>query len=406
MASSKGSSRLRGVGLGLGLTLAAAFSTASLAQDVIKVGAPLPLTGPLSPEGIKQQRGYNLWAKTANAKGGIKVGDKAYKVEIVYVDYESNTPRAVQSAERLITGDKVNFLFSPFGSGAAKAASSVPERYRIPTIAATASSVEVYDQGYKYLFGTFTPNDTLTNPLADIVSKAGQNVKTIAIYARNDLFPRAIAKEMEKSAKARGIEVLSFDEYAIGTMDHASALTLMLQRKPDWVFGTGYINDLILMRRQMADLGLKPKVLTMIAGPAYQEFIDATGPLAENISSAAWWHPAVAYDGKDIFGKTADYVAAFQAEYKATPDYAEASASAAGAILQLAIEKAGTVDPEKVRDALAGLNVTTFYGPIHFGPTGQIDSLEPPAFQIQDGKAKVFYPAAVKQTDLKFGIAK
>lgn len=406
MAFSKGSSRLRGLRLGLGLVLAAALSTAAAAQEVIKVGAPLPLTGPLSPEGIKQQRGYNLWAKAANAKGGIKVGDKAYKVEIVYVDYESNTPRAVQSAERLITGDKVNFLFSPFGSGAAKAASSVSERYRIPTIAATASSVEVYDQGYKYLFGTFTPNDTLTNPLAEIVSKSGQNLKTIAIYARNDLFPRAIAKEMEKSAKARGIEVISFDEYAIGTMDHASALTLMLQRKPDWVFGTGYINDLILMRRQMADLGLKPKVLTMIAGPAYQEFIDATGPLAENISSAAWWHPAVAYDGKDIFGKTADYVAAFQAEYKAVPDYAEASASAAGAILQIAIEKAGSIDPEKVRDALASLDVTTFYGQVKFGSNGQIVSLEPPAFQIQDGKAKVFYPASVKQTDLKFGIAK
>lgn len=406
MAHSKGSSRLRGFGVGLGLMLAAALSTAAAAQDVIRVGAPLPLTGPLSPEGVKQQRGYNLWAKTANAKGGIKVGGKAYKVEIVYVDYESNTPRAVQSAERLISGDKVNFLFSPFGSGAAKAASSVSERYRIPTIAATASSVEVYDQGYKYLFGTFTPNDTLTNPLAEIVSKAGQNVKTIAIYARNDLFPRAIAKEMEKSAKARGIEVVSFDEYAIGTMDHASALTLMRQRQPDWIFGTGYINDLILMRRQMADLGLKPKVLTMIAGPAYQEFIDATGPLAENISSAAWWHPAVAYDGKDVFGKTADYVSAFQAEYKATPDYAEASASAAGAILQLAIEKAGTIDPEKVRDALSSLDVTTFYGPVRFGPTGQIVSLEPPAFQIQGGKAKVFYPAAIKQTDLIFGIAK
>lgn len=404
MAFTKGSSRLWG--LGLGLVMAAAVSTASTAQEVIRIGAPLPLTGPLSPEGVKQQRGYNLWAKAANAKGGITAGGKTYKVEIVYVDYESNTPRAVQSAERLITSDKVNFLFSPFGSGAAKAASSVSERYRIPTIAATASSVEVYDQGYKYLFGTFTPNDTLTNPLADIVSKSGQNVKTIAIYARNDLFPRAIAKEMEKSAKARGIEVVSFDEYAIGTMDHASALTLMLQRKPDWVFGTGYINDLILMRRQMADLGVKPKVLTMIAGPAYQEFIDATGPLAQNISSAAWWHPAVAYNGTDIFGKTADYVAAFQAEYKAVPDYAEASASAAGAILQMAIAKAGSIDPEKVRDALASLDVTTFYGPVRFGPTGQIVSLEPPAFQIQDGKAKVFYPAAVKQTDLQFGIAR
>lgn len=376
---------------------------ASAADGTIKVGAPLPLTGALSPEGLKQQRGYDLWAKTVNAAGGIKAGEETYEVEIVYVDYESQTPRAVQSAERLITEDEVNFLFSPFGSGAAKAASSVSERYQIPTIAATASSAEVYDQGYQFLFGTFTPNDTLTTPLAKIVADAGEDVKSVAIYARNDLFPLAIAKEMEKSAGENGFEVQSFDQYAIGTLDHASALTLMRQREPDWVFATGYINDLILIRKQLAELGIKPKVLTMIAGPAYREFIEATGPLAENVSSAAWWHPAVSYDGTDIFGTTADYVAAFEEAYGSTPDYAEASASAAGAILGLAIEEAGSTDPQAVRDALAGLDVTTFYGPVKFGETGQIVSLEPPVFQIQDGATKVIFPDAVKQADMKFG---
>ena len=109
------------------LSLAAALilGSAALAQNAVRVGAPLPLTGPLSPEGVKQKEGYDLWAETANAKGGITVGGKTYKVEIVYVDYASNTPRAVQAAERLINDDKVNFLFSPFGSGAAKAASNV-----------------------------------------------------------------------------------------------------------------------------------------------------------------------------------------------------------------------------------------------------------------------------------------
>jgi len=373
------------------------------AQETIKVGAPLPLTGGLSPEGLKQQRGYDLWAKKVNEAGGITVGETTYDVEIVYVDYESQTPRAVQSAERLITEDGVNFLFSPFGSGAAKAASSVSERYQIPTIAATASSPAVYDQGYKFLFGTFTPNSTLTSPLADIVTAAGEDVKTIAIYARNDLFPLAIAKEMETSAKEKELEIVSFDQYAIGTMDHASAFTLMRQSQPDWVFATGYINDLILIRKQMADLGIKPKVLTMIAGPAYKEFTEATGPLAENVSSAAWWHPAVSYDGEGIFGTTADFVSAFQDEYGSTPDYAEASAAAAGDILQLAIEKAGSIEPQAVRDALAGLDAMTFYGPIHFGENGQIDSLEPPVFQIQDGTTKVVYPEAVKQSDLNFG---
>jgi branched-chain amino acid transport system substrate-binding protein len=386
------------------LTAAVLFGPAAMAQDVVRVGAPLPLTGPLAPEGVKQKQGYDLWADTANAKGGIKVGGKSYKVEIVYVDYASNTPRAVQSAERLITEDKVNFLFSPFGSGAAKAASGVSEKYGIPTVAASASSAQVYDQGYKYLFGTFTPNDTLTEPLADIVTKLNGNIKRVAILARNDLFPLAIGEEMQKSAKKRNLDVVMFEKYAIGTMDHASAITQMRAARPDWVFATGYINDLILIRKQMKDLGVSAPVVTMIAGPAYKEFADAVGSLVENISSAAWWHPAVRYDGKGVFGSTANFLALWKKKYNEEPDYAQASAAASGEILQLGIEAAGTLDPAKVRDALAALNTETFFGRIKFGPTGQISSLDPPVFQLQGGKPVVIFPDYVKQADFKFGV--
>jgi branched-chain amino acid transport system substrate-binding protein len=386
------------------LTIAGVAPQQSVAQEVIRIGAPLPLTGPLSPEGIKQKQGYDLWAEVANSKGGVKAGGKSYKIEIVYVDYASNTPRAVQTAERLITEDKVNFLFSPFGSGATKAASGVSEKYGIPTVAATASSEQVYDQGYKYLFGTFTPNDTLTEPLSTIVTKRDPNIKRVAILARNDLFPLAIGNEMEKSAKKRNLEVVMFEKYAIGTMDHASAITQMRAAKPDWIFATGYINDLILIRKQMSDLGVTAPIVTMIAGPAYKEFIDATGPLAENISSAAWWHPAVRYDGKGVFGSTENFNKVWEQKYKDAPDYAQASAAAAGEIFQLAIEKANSIDPKQVRDALAALDGTTFYGRIKFGATGQITSLDPPVFQIQGGKPVVLFPDYVKQGELKTGV--
>lgn len=384
---------------------AGAFAAgAALGQDVIKVGAPLPITGPLSPEAKKQQRGYDLWAETANRAGGIRVGGKRMKVEIVYTDYQSNTPRAVQAAEKLISQDNVNFLFSPFGSGAAKAASSVSEKYRVPTIAATASSAQVYDQGYKYLFGTFTPNETLTDPLSEIVKRQAGNVKRVAILARNDLFPLAIAQEMEKSAKKQGLDVVYFEKYAIGTLDHASALSQIKAQSPHWIFATGYTNDLILLRKQMADQRIEAPIVTMIAAPAYQEWIDGTGKLSQNVTSAAWWHPAVRYQGKDLFGTTENYVKLFQAKYGALPDYVEASSSAAGAILQMAIEKAGSIDRDKVRDALAAMDEVTFWGPVKFGGTGQITSLEPPVFQIQDGKPVVIHPKAVKQGELQLGV--
>jgi branched-chain amino acid transport system substrate-binding protein len=374
------------------------------AEDVIRFGAPLPLTGPLAPEGIKQQQGYDLWAEQANKAGGISVGGKKYKVEIVYADYQSNTPRAVQTTEQMITQDNINFLFGAFGSGAAKAASTVSEKYKVPTIAAAASSSQVYDQGYKYLFGTFTPNDTLTAPLTQIIKTRAPDVKKVAILARNDLFPLAIAQEMEKSAKANGLEVVYFEKYAIGTLDHSATLSQIKSLDPQWIFVTGYINDLLLVRKQMVDQELKAPVVTMIAGPAYQDFIESAGQSAENVTSASWWHPAERYDGKDIFGSTENFVKLFHDKYKSDPDYGQASAAVCGALFQMAIERAGSLDRDKVRDELAKLDVVTFWGPVKFGPNGQINSLEPPVFQIQNAKPVVLFPQAIKQGELKLGV--
>lgn len=385
-----------------GASLLAAPPIVRAQPATLRVGAPLPLTGGLAPEGAKQQHGYDIWKDTANASGGIQAGGTRYKIEVVYADYQSNTPKAVQLAERLLTEDRCTVMFAPFGSGAAKAASSVAERYKVPMLAATASSVEVYDQGYKFLFGTFTPNDTLTEPLADLVHARFAEVKKVAILARNDLFPLAIAQEMDKSAKARGLQVTSFDKYAIGTMDHASALTAMADAKPDWVFATGYLNDLILIRRQMTELRFNAPVVSMIAGPAYKEFTDALGDTAENLTSAAWWHPAVQYDGaQGPWESTKAFNAAFAAKYNSVPDYGEASAAACGVAIQLAAQAAGSIEPMKLRDALAALDAPTFYGPMKFGPTGQIASLQPPVFQIQGGKPLVLYPKDIAQAQLR-----
>ncbi|MCA0317702.1 MAG: amino acid ABC transporter substrate-binding protein [Proteobacteria bacterium] len=391
---------------GLSATALAPGFAFGQATNEIRIGAPLPLTGPLAPEGRKQKRGYDLWAAQVTKDGGVDVGGRKLPVRIIYSDYQSATPRGVQACEFLVNQEKAHFLFSPFGSGAAKAGSAIAERYKIPMIAPTASSVEVYDQGFKYLFGTFTPNSTLTEPLAKLVTEKAPDVKKVAIFSRNDLLPLSLANEMRKSSAARNLSVVYDEKFAIGTLDFAAALTQMRAAAPDWVFVGGYINDLVQVRSQMRDLGMKPKVLTMIAGPAYEEYIQALKGAAENVSSAAWWHPSVRYEGEDLFRSTANYVEVFKAAYNGdTPDYAEASASSAGAILQLALKKAGTLEGPAVRDALASLNVRTFWGPVHFGATGQIDSLTPPVFQIQEGKAVVLVPDEIKRGEFRFGIA-
>jgi branched-chain amino acid transport system substrate-binding protein len=381
-----------------------AMSDAGAASTAIRIGAPLPLTGALSPEGQKLQQGYELWKDVVNAAGGIDVGGVKRPIEIVYYDYQSATPKAVQLAEKLATDDKVDFMFSPFGSGATKAASTVSERYGIPTLAPTASSAEVYDQGYKNLFGTFTENNTLSEPMADIVKAKAPSVRRVAILARNDLFPLALGQDFEKSVKKRGLDVVYFGKYAINSLDHASALTEIKAANPDWIVATGYINDMILIRKQMADLGVKAQIVTMINAPAYQEFIDAAGPLAEYVTSASWWHPAVRYKSKDAFGSSENYTALFQKKYKSLPDFTNATGSAVGVALQMAIEKAGSTDRDKVRQVLAAGGFETFFGPLSFNAAGQATSYIPPVFQIQQGHAVVIYPDAIKAGDLVLGV--
>ena len=368
---------------------------------VLRLGAPLPLTGALAPEGLKQRHGYEIWADAMNAQGGIKVGSGLAKIEFVFADYESNTARSVQATEQMITQSKVAAVLGPYGSGAVKASSSVTERYKVPMLAPNASAREVYDQKNKFLFGTLAANEAVTGPLAQYVRAKVPGVKRVTILARNDLFPLAIAGLIEKAAKEAGFEVPSFEHYAVGAMDHASALTQMASADPQWVVATGYTNDLILIRKQMSELKFTAPVITMITGPSNKEFSDALGPLADGITSATWWEPSVSYKGFGPFPTAPDYAAAYAAKFGNPPDYGEASSTACCLAIQAAIEKTGSLDPVAMRDALAGLDVMTFYGRLKFGPNGMSESTAVPIFQLQGGKRVILAPADISQGELR-----
>ena len=395
------------VGISRRTLLSATLATPMIARTaraqgaVLRIGAPLPLTGGLAPEGLKQKHGYEIWADTVNKQGGIKVGNGMAKVELIYADYESNTARAVQATERMISQDKVAAVLGAYGSGAVKASSSVTERYKVPMLAPNASAKEVYDQGYKFLFGTEASNDALTVPLAKFMQAHLPSLKTMVILSRNDLFPLALGRNMEAAAKQAGIEVASFQSYAVGAMDHASALTEMAAAKPQWVFVTGYTNDLILVRRQMAELKFSAPIITMLTGPSYKEFSDALGPLAEGITAVSWWEASVPYHGIPPFPTAREYNDAYIARYGTAPDYGEASSTACCIALQAAAEKAGSLDPVALRDALASLDVMSFYGRLKFGPSGQIVVQALPLFQLQGGKRVILAPEDIRQGELK-----
>lgn len=379
----------------------AAISTSVAQAQVIKIGAPLALTGGLADEGKKQAIAYDMWLKRVNAAGGIDVGGKKMRVELVQYDYQTNEQRAQQLAEKLIVDDKVNFLLAPFGSGHTKVVAGVAERYGMPVMATSASSNSIFDQGYKYLFGTLAPNSGSVENLLKVVTKAQPKVKRIAILGREDVFPKAMATVMSDAAKKEGLEIISLEYYPVGALDLATPISKIKAAKPDWIYITGYSKDLVLARKQMADLGVTAPVVTMITGPVYKEFIDSLGPLAEGVTSASWWHHSAQFKGNDPWGSTKAFYDEFVAREKTDPDYVHAAAAAALVALQKAIENARTIDPAKVRDALAALDIVTFYGPIKFSANGMNGGRDLPIIQVQGGKPVLLYPEAIKTGTLR-----
>lgn len=379
--------------------LALALAAGAHAESVIRIGAPLALTGGLADEGKKQQIAYDMWLKRVNDAGGIQVGDQKMKVELITYDYQSDEKRAQQMAERLITQDRIDFMTAPFGSGHTKVVAGVAERYGVPVMASVASSESVFNQGYKYLFGTLASNAGLIEAMIKVFGEQMPNARKIAILGREDVFPRSMATAMQSSAKSAGLEIVHNEFYPVGALDHSASLSKIKASGAEWIYITGYTKDLILARKQMADLGVTAPIVTMVTGPAYQEFIDGLDTLANGVSSTTWWHHSTEYTADDVFGSTKAFYEEFVAREKHDPDYVHASAAAAMIALQKAIEKAGTTDKAKVRDALAALDIETFYGPIKFGANGMNGGRDLPIIQVQNKKVVVLFPTAVKQAD-------
>lgn len=388
------------------LMLAAAAATAigfaaapASAQGTIKIGAPLALTGGLADEGHKQVVVWDMWLAKVNAAGGIDVGGKKMKVEIIKYDYQTNGTRAGQIAEKLVTDDKVDVMLAPFGSGHTKIVAAVTERYQVPLIACAASSESIFDQKQKYLFGTLSPNGGVTTSVVTYFKTKLPSLKRVAVLGRDDVFPKAMAQGISAAAKAQGLEVVYDQLYAVGTMDHSAAVSAIKAARPDWIYVTGYTQDLILARKQMNDLGVKAPIISMMTGPAYKEFTDGLGELANGITSSNWWHHAVAYKGVGVWPTTEEFYKEFLAKNKHDPDYVHGSCAGAVVTLQNAIERAGTLDKVKVRDALAATDIQTFYGPVKFSPNGMNLERDLPIIQVQDKTIKILAPAEIKNTE-------
>src|SRR6185437_13843312 len=132
--------------------LAACPWIAAYAQqgDTIVLGAAVSLTGKYSTNGKNTKDGYDIAVQRINEMGGVKVGGKNYKLEVVYYDDESTPARGAQLVERLISQDGVKFVLGPYSSGLSKAIAPITEKYKIPMVEGNGADRDMFKLGYKY----------------------------------------------------------------------------------------------------------------------------------------------------------------------------------------------------------------------------------------------------------------
>lgn len=382
--------------LGAASLIVAFVASPSFAQDTLKLGAAVSLTGPFSREGQLLRDGYDLWKDTVNAKGGFKVGAKTYKVDIVYYDDESKAQTSARLTEKLITEDKVAFLFGPYSSGIATATAAISERYKVLSLAPMATANSLYARGYKYIFTPSPMADSGLYPLLDLAASFSPKPTKIAIVGPDDLFPNVTGEGAAKRAGELGLTVVYTGKYPKTATELSAVATQLKSADADVVLATGYAQDTIQLLKSMQELKVQPKMVGLAMSIGVEDFRTALGAGAEGIMGVDYWVPTLSY--KDpVFGDSAGFAKAFEAKYKKPPTYHAASGAAAGVVLQLALQKAGTLDGDAVRAAMLSMEGDTFYGPYKFADNGANSRATLNASQIVGGTPKVVYPTAVRQ---------
>jgi branched-chain amino acid transport system substrate-binding protein len=374
-------------------------------SDTITFGAAISITGKTAKEGEYTRDGYQFYEDTINQQGGIKVGDKTYKVKIVFYDDESKSERTAQLYEKLINEDKVNFLLGPYGSGPTGTAAPIAEKYKLPMIEANGAAESIFSKGYKYTFAVLSPGKNYLRGVIDAVLSQDPNVKTVAILGENEPFSKEVAGGAADYAKEKGLQVVYQDLYPSGTQDVSALLTNIKGQSPDILLGAGHLQDSLLIVKQAKDLGVSPKAMGFSVGPSSPEFRDNLKQNADYIFGATQWTEALKYNGDDLWKTPKAFGEAFRAKYtnyKVIP-YQVAESAAALVAYQHALQQAGSLEPQKVRDAIAGLDFMSFYGQIKFDERG-VNIYKPMAVeQLQtDGKKYTVFPVDVAEQKIVY----
>ena len=363
------------------LVLAAA-ATASAEEPPITVGAVVSETGAHGAPANEYRKGIILWEEQVNAAGGLL----GRRVELRFKDDGSEAVRAGEGYAELIR-DGAQALIGPYGSAATLTAAAEAERGRRVLLNAAGPSSEVHKRQPQYVFQTLPPYAAYADGALWAAREAG--VESLYIATRDDAASRDIAEAVQTQARALGFGNVTLEVYSGRTDDFLPLLYQAMQVDADGWIAFGEARDAAEMVKILKKEGYVPKVVYARAA-VEPRFIKLVGQDAEYILGSKDYDPRFPSSGN------AEFVKAFTARFATPPGALAAAGYTAGVVLAAGVRRAGSVEPQKLRSALATLQVDTVLGPYRVDPaSGAQVGMKPVLLQIVKGRAQPVWPEAV-----------
>ncbi len=375
----------------------------SHAISKIVIGHPACLSGKYAKAGEQAIGGIKAcinWVN--NVYGGVKLNGKKVPLEYKYYDCESKKEVVTSLIGRLITVDRVNVVFAPYSSGLTLRGAPIAESHKMLYMDHGGANDKIFAQGFRYVVQTIGPASRYHEGTLDMIHKIDPSAKRVALAYEDSEFAKRVMEGAEKHAKALGFKIVFKRTYPKGVTDLTPLLSALKATRPDFILGGGHFEDGQLFTRQMADLDINVKALSLIASATLPAFYEALTVLAEGVMGPSHWEYGVKYSKAEAQKLGLPWIGPSQDEFvslfkKAVgkdmiPDYHAAEAGAQVLAYVMAVERANSVDPDKVRAELGGLKFMSFYGGWDIDDTGLQVGHSMVDVQWQGGKRIIVWP--------------
>jgi branched-chain amino acid transport system substrate-binding protein len=362
--------------------------------SAINVGAVLSLTGSQAESGQMAKEGYLFCQDWINAKGGVTVKGAGHRLNIDIADDQSRPSIAAEVTEQLISQNHDTLLLGPSNDATASRAAPVAEQHEVPMVSNGASSDAIFNNRYHYLFSVLPPLGRQFQGVIDMALAQNPKPQSLAILFASDSLSQELATATSNYAQAKGLSLVSGSSYTSGVNDLSVQLAGAAGSGADLLLEAGHPAESVRTVKQAQQMKIQPKLLAFSDGPGTAQFTEDLQAAANYSVGTTQWAPGTK-NRTSYFIDSFHYSLAFADQFGHMPDQYAAAATAACLTLEVAIEQANSTQPRWVRDALAIVDLNTFFGEIKFDDRGANAAKPVYVQQVQAGRTVLIWPPEV-----------